>query len=803
MAGRGRAATLPAWMTKEGGTAEAPSASVTSVASNEDPLLAAALQSAKAAVSSSAAPSSMVPPASNQPSYAQAPAGMQNYGQGGYHGAPQMQAPQHHQQYPYQQRPPPPQQQQQQQQQQQYHQYQQHQPYRQGPSGVGAPVYGSGVGMGRGGMSGYGPNMASMYAPNMAMPMGNRGGPAPAPPRPAALPVLDPKNDVSLWSEHLAPDGRKYWFNRGNNESTFKKPICLKTPEERAIPDCAWTEFSSADGRKYYSDGKATVWEMPPEYRVWVDAMAAIEAKKVAAAEEAVRAAEEARRLAESVAEAAAASRAAVNAARTDTRKRGQAASSSSSSSASSSSAVLQSFDSKTEALEAFKALMRQLDLSSALKLKAATTLLQKDERWPAFAAALKTGEINQAISEFQTARSKEERDLKRQEQKKAKSQFMVLLAETVEISAQTRWREAIPLIKDDARYRAVDGSPDREELYNEFVDELEKQHREGRVKARDGQRQALFALLDSMAGIGVGSEGAGGGFAGDAKANPRLTRKSTWGDSRTVILDTYYELPAVRAAPSVALDEADVRRYAMDYIAGLEERYKAVQRERREAALTAAFARLDDFAVWLESWALRVGLSPGSRWRDIVGLPEIRDAPAYKAMVAALIEGERLVGAGGAPLPQPQEALERLQPRLREAAVRDAELVCIALRAAGDYKNLAGASAVDEAMAALRRLAAAEFVSSTGSNGGGGRHWTVEAHAELRRMLGERLDSGFRPAVERVIREAPPPAAAVAVGPLADEDGEVADNSAQEGGKRSRTSSETLSSDRSKRTRT
>lgn len=83
--------------------------------------------------------------------------------------------------------------------------------------------------------------------------------------------------------------------------------------------------------------------------------------------------------------------------------------------------------------------------------------------------------------------------------------------------------------------------------------------------------------------------------------------------------------------------------------------------------------------------------------------------------------------------------------------------------------------------------------------------------------MLGQRPDSGFRPAVERVMREAPPPTAPVvaavavpvavpvaeAVAPLADEDGEVVDNSAQEGGKRSRASSESLASDRPKRKKT
>ena len=92
---------------------------------------------------------------------------------------------------------------------------------------------------------------------------GGGRGPAPAMMMPPPQQSLDPVNDVSMWSEHEA-DGRKYWYNRGTNESTAKKPLCLKTPEERAIPDCPWSEFVSPDGKKYYScEGKTSMYVCP------------------------------------------------------------------------------------------------------------------------------------------------------------------------------------------------------------------------------------------------------------------------------------------------------------------------------------------------------------------------------------------------------------------------------------------------------------------------------------------------------------------------------------------------------------
>lgn len=71
--------------------------------------------------------------------------------------------------------------------------------------------------------------------------------------------AMDPNNDVTAWSEHDSEDGRKYWFNKITAASTYEKPFCLKTPEERAIPPCPWKEYATPEGKKYYSDGKESV----------------------------------------------------------------------------------------------------------------------------------------------------------------------------------------------------------------------------------------------------------------------------------------------------------------------------------------------------------------------------------------------------------------------------------------------------------------------------------------------------------------------------------------------------------------
>ena len=74
--------------------------------------------------------------------------------------------------------------------------------------------------------------------------------------------AIDPNNDVTNWSLHETDDKRKYWFNKVTGTSTYEKPFCLKTPEERAIPPCSWKEYSTPDGRRYYNNGKESRYNL-------------------------------------------------------------------------------------------------------------------------------------------------------------------------------------------------------------------------------------------------------------------------------------------------------------------------------------------------------------------------------------------------------------------------------------------------------------------------------------------------------------------------------------------------------------
>lgn len=86
----------------------------------------------------------------------------------------------------------------------------------------------------------------------------------------------------------------------------------------------------------------------------------------------------------------------------------------------------------------------------------------------------------------FLYSRRKEEAEEKRTRAKKARMGFMKMLAQNTQIDGRSRWDEAERTLRDDARFKAVPDSSDREDLFNEFVEALTKKEKVFLKKARN-----------------------------------------------------------------------------------------------------------------------------------------------------------------------------------------------------------------------------------------------------------------------------------------------------------------------------
>lgn len=91
--------------------------------------------------------------------------------------------------------------------------------------------------------------------------------------------------------------------------------------------------------------------------------------------------------------------------------------------------------------------------------------------------------------------RRKEEAEEKRSKAKKARMGFMKMLAQNTQIDGRSRWDEAERTLRDDARFKAVPDSSDREDLFNEFVEALTK-------KEKVKQRLAVAGVVSPLVSL-------------------------------------------------------------------------------------------------------------------------------------------------------------------------------------------------------------------------------------------------------------------------------------------------------------
>jgi pre-mRNA-processing factor 40 len=98
-----------------------------------------------------------------------------------------------------------------------------------------------------------------------------------------------------------------------------------------------------------------------------------------------------------------------------------------------------------------------------------------------------------------QTKTLKLEKEAQKSKARKSRDAFLLMLAENTGIDVRTTWRSAVLLLQDDVRYKNVDDSNDREDLFNDFVSELEKKEKEDRSKHRDAALKHLQTLYEEL----------------------------------------------------------------------------------------------------------------------------------------------------------------------------------------------------------------------------------------------------------------------------------------------------------------
>ncbi|XP_022941011.1 pre-mRNA-processing protein 40A-like [Cucurbita moschata] len=373
----------------------------------------------------------------------------------------------------------------------------------------------------------------------------------------ANVPVF---NHPSDWQEHASADGKRYYYNKKTKQSSWEKPLELMTPLERADASTVWKEFTSPYGRKYYYNKvtKESKWTMPEELKLARE-QAQKESVQGTQTDMAVTTSQPTPTVGLFHAETPAISTISssisptvsgvalspvpaalfvsgppavvhVNASSMtafeslasqdvknpvdgtstedieEARKRMAVA-------GKVNETVLEEkyaddeplvFANKLEAKSAFKALLESVNVQSDWTWEQAMREIINDKRY----RALKTlGERKQAFHEYLGHRKKLDAEERRIRQKKAREEFIKMLDESKELTSSTRWSKAVSMFENDERFKAVERSRYREDLFETCIVELEKKEKERAAEEHKKNITEYREFLESCDYIKVSSK--------------------------------------------------------------------------------------------------------------------------------------------------------------------------------------------------------------------------------------------------------------------------------------------------------
>uniref|UniRef100_A0A3B4EW03 Pre-mRNA-processing factor 40 homolog A n=1 Tax=Pundamilia nyererei TaxID=303518 RepID=A0A3B4EW03_9CICH len=457
------------------------------------------------------------------------------------------------------------------------------------------------------------PGMMPPMMPGMMMP--------PRIPAAAVQPTgpAAPGTSKSVWTEHKSLDGKTYYYNTETKQSTWEKPDELKSPAEQMLSKCPWKEYKSDTGKPYYynSQTKESRWTKPKELEdlemikaeentaeaaaPGTTAAPAVQADNVAPAATVVEA-ETAVVVSEEQPSQAAVTQ-------TPEVKTADAPVASSVEVVKEERPELQKktykWNTKEEAKQAFKELLKEKGVSSNSSWEQAMKLIINDPRY----ALPKLSEKKQAFNAYKVQTEKEEKEEARIKYKESKETFQRFLENHEKMTSTTRYRKAEQMFGELEVWSCVP-ERDRLEIYEDVLFYLAKKEKEQAKQLRKRNWEALKNILDNMANV---------------------TYRTTWSEAQQYLLDN----PTFAEDEELQMDKEDALICFEEHIRALEkeeeeEKQKTLLRERRRQRKNReAFQKfldelhdhgqLHSMSAWMEMYPT---LSSDIRFANMLGQP-------------------------------------------------------------------------------------------------------------------------------------------------------------------------------------
>ncbi|KAA8545747.1 hypothetical protein F0562_020802 [Nyssa sinensis] len=255
-------------------------------------------------------------------------------------------------------------------------------------------------------------------------------------------------------------------------------------------------------------------------------------------------------------------------------------------------------YENKQEAKNAFKALLESANVGSDWTWDQAMRVIINDRRYGALRSL---GERKQAFNEFLGRKKKQDAEERRARQKKSREDFKKMLEESKELASSTRWSKAITIFEDDERFKAVERAKDREDLFEDYMKELEKKERAKALEEHKRNKIEYVKFLRSCDFIKASSQW--------RKVQDRLEA-----DERCS-----------------CLEKIDRLEIFQEYIRDLEKEEEEQRKMRMEELRKTERKNRDEFRKLMEVHVADGTLTAETHWRDYC--MKVKDLPAFLAV--------------------------------------------------------------------------------------------------------------------------------------------------------------------------
>ncbi|XP_043713830.1 pre-mRNA-processing protein 40A-like isoform X2 [Telopea speciosissima] len=252
----------------------------------------------------------------------------------------------------------------------------------------------------------------------------------------------------------------------------------------------------------------------------------------------------------------------------------------------------------KQEAKNAFKALLESANVEYDWTWEQAMRVIINDKRY----GALKSlGERKQAFNEYLGQRKKQGAEERRIRQKRAREEFTKMLEESKELTSSTRWSKAISMFEDDERFKAVERARDREDLFENYLVELQKKER---AKAQEEHKRNVMEYKQFLESCDF------------IKAN------SQWRKVQDRLEDD---------ERCSRLEKIDRLEIFQEYIRDLEKEDEEQRKIQKEQLRRDERKKRDEFRKLMEGHVADGMLTAKTHWRDY--FMKVKDLPIYIAV--------------------------------------------------------------------------------------------------------------------------------------------------------------------------